>query len=97
MILRQMQYFAAVVQCNSFTEAAEECYVSQSAISQQIMNLEGQLGVKLLVRDKRKFALTEAGKYFYKQALVLIRETERVENETKRIAEQVLQSQCCTR
>ena len=36
MLLRQMKYFAAVVECGSFTEAAEQCYISQSAISQQI-------------------------------------------------------------
>ena len=40
MLLRQMKYFAAVVDCNSFTEAAEQCYISQSAISQQIQALE---------------------------------------------------------
>lgn len=40
MLLRQMQYFVSVVECNSFTEAAERCFVSQSAISQQIKALE---------------------------------------------------------
>ena len=33
MLLRQMKYFVAVIDCNSFTEAAEQCYISQSAIS----------------------------------------------------------------
>ena len=36
MLLKQMKYFISVVECNSFTEAAEQCYISQSAISQQI-------------------------------------------------------------
>ena len=40
MLMRQMRYFVAVVDCNSFTEAAEQCYISQSAISQQIQSLE---------------------------------------------------------
>ena len=31
MLLRQMKYFVAVIDCNSFTEAAEQCYISQSA------------------------------------------------------------------
>ena len=35
-MLKQIQYFQAVVRCGSFTEAAEECFISQSAISQQI-------------------------------------------------------------
>ena len=48
MLYRQMKYFTAVVDCDSFTEAAEQCYISQSAISQQISALEQELGVKLL-------------------------------------------------
>lgn len=35
-MLKQIQYFQAVVRCGSFTKAAQECYISQSAISQQI-------------------------------------------------------------
>ena len=65
MLLRQMQYFAAVVETNSFTEAAERCYISQSAMSQQIRSLEHELGVKLLERRNRSFTLTVAGEYFY--------------------------------
>ena len=45
MLLKQMKYFISVVECNSFTEAAEQCYISQSAISQQIKALEQELGV----------------------------------------------------
>ena len=45
MLLRQMKYFTAVIDCNSFTEAAEQCFISQSAISQQIQSLEKELGV----------------------------------------------------
>lgn len=36
MLLKQMKYFITVVDCHSFTEAAEQCFISQSAISQQI-------------------------------------------------------------
>lgn len=45
MELRQIQYFQAVVKYNSFTEAAEQCHVSQSAISQQLRLLEEELGI----------------------------------------------------
>lgn len=40
MLLRQIKYFVTVVDCNSFTEAAERLFISQSAISQQIQALE---------------------------------------------------------
>lgn len=82
-----MNYFIKVVKCNSFTEAAEECFISKSAISQQIQALEAELGVQLLVRENRKFTLTPAGNYFYTQSLMLIDEVERVKKETKRISE----------
>ena len=39
MLLRQMKYFVAIVDCDSFTEAAEQCYISQSAISGPISPL----------------------------------------------------------
>ena len=42
MLLKQMKYFVMVVDCNSFTEAAQQCFISQSAISQQIKLLEGR-------------------------------------------------------
>ena len=53
MLLRQIQYFISVVENDSFTEAAEECFISQSAISQQIKVLETELGVQLLTRQNR--------------------------------------------
>ena len=59
-MIRQIRYFQAVVRNNSFSEAAEECYVSQSAISQQIQALEKELGVELIHRENRRFSLTPA-------------------------------------
>lgn len=87
MNLRQVAYFQAVVRCKSFTLAAEECYISQSAISQQIRALETELGVRLLCRQNRSFALTEAGKHFYRHSLVLLADWEQLCRETRRIAQ----------
>ncbi|MEE5993867.1 MAG: LysR family transcriptional regulator [Oscillospiraceae bacterium] len=71
-MLRQVRYFQSVVRLGSFTLTAEEHFISQSAISQQIKALENELGVKLLERKKRSFTVTEAGEYFYKKSLVLV-------------------------
>src|SRR5688572_2386969 len=53
--------FAAVARARSFTKAAAQLGVSQSAISQTIRNLEARLGLRLLTRSTRSVAPTEAG------------------------------------
>lgn len=85
MLLRQMKYFVSIVDCNSFTEAAEQNYISQSAISQQIAALEAELGVKLFDCDGRKFRLTSAGEYFYGKSKALLESAAEIVAETKRI------------
>lgn len=87
MLLRQMKYFVAIVECNSFTEAAEQCYISQSAISQQIQSLEKELGVELIHRENRRFTLTPAGEYFYRQSRMLSDEVDELQRETIRIGQ----------
>ena len=88
-MIKQMKYFQAVVKYQNFTKAAEECYISQSAISQQIQSLEKELGIQLLQREKRKIKLTEAGEYFYRKSLVLVSDFERLCAETVRLAKGV--------
>lgn len=69
-MIRKIRYFQALVRSNSFSETAEECYISQSAISQQVKALERGLGFELQDRKKRRLTLTLAGEYFYKKNLV---------------------------
>lgn len=66
-MLRKLKYFQPVVRRNSFSEAAEENFISQSAISQQIQALERELGFRLLERKNRGFVLTSADEYFYQK------------------------------
>ena len=84
-MLRQIRHFQAIVQENSFTEAAELCHISQSGISQSIKALEDEIGVQLLIRKNRSFELTEAGKHFYQKSLVITADLERLCRETVRI------------
>ena len=88
-MIKQMKYFQAVVRYQNFTKAAEECYISQSAISQQIQALEKELGIQLLQREKRKISLTTAGEYFYRKSLVIVSDFDRLCSETKRLAKGV--------
>ena len=84
-MLRQMRSFIAVVETNSFFEAGEVCHISQSAISQQIRALESELQVELLERHGRKFTLTPAGQYFYKQAKLQVQAMDSVVREVRRV------------
>ena len=86
-MLKQIKYFHAVVRLGSFSEAAEQCYISQSAISQQVQALERELGVTLLKRENRHFSLTPAGEHFYRQSLLFMADFDRLCKETKQIAQ----------
>ncbi len=85
-MFKQIRYFQTVVRMGSFSKAAEECFISQSAISQQVRALERELGVTLLARGNRSFSLTPAGKHFYEKSLLLMEDFDRLCRETKRIA-----------
>ena len=86
MLLRQIEYLQAVIENGNFYEAAEQCHVSQSAISQQIKKLEDELGVQLLERHNRTFSLTAAGEHFYRKSLIITGDIGQMIRETKRIA-----------
>jgi len=66
--LNQLRYFVSVAETGSFTKAAMNHYVSQTAVTQQIHSLEELVGTKLLDRNSRPAALTPAGKVFLKEA-----------------------------
>jgi len=60
--------FEAAARHLSFTKAGEELFLTQSAVSRQMKELEEQLGVALFLRRHRALALTDAGKSFYASA-----------------------------
>jgi DNA-binding transcriptional LysR family regulator len=63
-----LQGFEAAARHLSFTKAGEELFLTQSAVSRQIKDLEDQLGVPLFERRHRALLLTEAGQQFYASA-----------------------------
>ena len=61
MELRQLKYFVTTAETLSFSDAARKLFISQSTLSQQIRQLESELGTELFKRDSHNVALTEAG------------------------------------
>jgi LysR family hydrogen peroxide-inducible transcriptional activator len=84
MELQQLRYFAAVADLGNFTRASEHCNVSQPTLSQQLINLEKELGHKLFHRLGRRAVLTEAGTAFRERARRILFE---VENATKELGD----------
>ncbi|WP_313759778.1 LysR family transcriptional regulator, partial [Diaphorobacter nitroreducens] len=68
MELRQLRYFVRVVELGSMSRAALDLNLVQSALSQQITRLEGELATRLLHRTPRGVAPTEAGAAFFREA-----------------------------
>ena len=68
MDMRSLTYFVHAAKTLNFTQAAKECYISQTAISLAIAKLEDELGFPLFERNNRIIGLTEAGKEFYNWA-----------------------------
>lgn len=67
----QLKAFVCVVDCGSFTKAAEKLFISSTAVMKQINSLEAHLGLKLLVRTTQGVQLTPAGDCIYKDAKFL--------------------------
>jgi LysR family hydrogen peroxide-inducible transcriptional activator len=72
--LHQLEYVLAVARHHSFTRAAEEIKIAQSSLSQQVSNLEKELGVDLFVRTTRSVYLSSVGEDFVEHAIRIMSE-----------------------
>jgi len=78
MELRHLRYFVTLAETLNFTRAASSMYISQSALSQQVADLETELGVQLFHRTKRSVQLTDAGQALLIESRKLLRQMEQL-------------------
>ncbi len=83
MELYQLRYFLAVAETGNFTKAAGRVFVSQPSLSQQILNLEEELGQQLFHRLGRKAVLTDAGQKLLESARRIITDADQTIQELK--------------
>ena len=72
MDFKQLQSFVTVVECASFTKAAEQLFVSQPTVSAHIRSLEEELKTELIVRTTKSIEVTETGRRVYDDALSIL-------------------------
>lgn len=86
---RSLKVFCDVVGRKSFSRAAAENGISQSAASQVVQQLEGHLGVRLIDRSKRPFVLTAEGDFFYQGCRRLVQRYYMLEDEVQSLHQAV--------
>lgn len=74
MELRQLRYFVAIVDHGSLSRAARVLHIVQPALSQQLQQLEEELGVQLLHRSAQGMLANDAGKIFYEHAQAILKQ-----------------------
>lgn len=84
--LRQLQVFRAIAQDRNFSRAGARIGLSQPAVSRAVLELEGQLGLKLLDRTTREVALTDAGQSLASRLERLLDELEQALVDTRDMA-----------
>ncbi len=73
MDLKQVEYIIKIAEENNISHAAEKLFITQSALNQQLLKLEKELGVPLFHRSRTNWRLTEAGEIYVRNARELLR------------------------
>lgn len=85
MQLHQVETFVRVAECESFSGAARQLYVSSSAVQQQINSLETFIGDKLFERTRHGLTLTDVGKYLLGEGRALLKKNQEIQGNIQRM------------
>ena len=88
MRIQVLRAFVKIVEKRSFTEAADELFLTQSTLSKQIRELEKRVGQRLLFRTTRTVLTTQAGQLFYEYATRMIHEWDQLQQKLGAIPRQ---------
>ncbi|WP_294146858.1 LysR family transcriptional regulator [uncultured Clostridium sp.] len=81
MTLESYRNFIAIVECGSILAASNKLLIAQPSLSNQLKNIEAYYGAKLLIRNRHKLELTDAGRVFYLRAREICQAEEKLHNE----------------
>lgn len=90
MKISQLEYFCAVSQYHSITQAAQKLYVTQPAISNAIRELEKEFSISLFIRSKNHLTLTNEGELFYQKANALLTTIHQTSSQLYDLGKQIL-------
>jgi DNA-binding transcriptional LysR family regulator len=83
--LNDLRFFAVVVEQNGFAAAARKLGMPRSRLSRRLGLLEGRLGVRLIQRSTRRFAVTEIGREYYRHCVAMMVEADAAQDAIDRI------------
>lgn len=85
MELRQLRYFVKIAEMGSMSRASRTLHISQPSLSHQIAQLEDELGKPLLIRTPSGVAVTVEGEAFYREAIQVLRQLDRLPDVVNRL------------
>ena len=81
MTLESYRNFVAIVECGSILAASNKLLIAQPSLSNQLKNIETYYGAKLLIRNRHRLELTDAGRVFYLRAKEICQAEEKLQDE----------------
>lgn len=84
MQLQQIRYVLTAADKGSFSAAAKSLFIAQPSLSQQISNLEKELGIPLFIRHSKSVTLTDAGEQFVRQARRILNQVDQLSDSMKK-------------